>query len=508
MQRALRTAAVVTAVAFGLAAPARANVCAFDPVPAASLLFPFVVFDYNQPADGVTTLLTVTNLSPEPQIVRVTLWSDTGVGLLNFNVVLSGYDVQVVDIRDILYYGTLPETGTAGDLDVGPNQAPGARGPVSHDNAPWVAVTPGRGSASLVDRCPPTSPAYPDYPPMPQSVLDQLRALLSASQSALHDHDDCAGTTAPVEPADWFQLRSTADPTWMYVTADVVWSCARSSQPDFEPGYWRAPAAGGQAQYQNVLMGDVSWVGGLSGGVDHAVQLEADPDLGRVAALDAGGAPISFYYRFSTGAGDGADNREPLPTAWALRYLGWYDSSSYTRIRVFKSPTFAAIPPDLLVTGDPLVPTSLTARDCLAYSYFSWDEDENVNTEPGCGWAGCPPYRGVNLFPLVTQEVSINQLDFVDSDGWALFVWPASNWPGSGQPLPDRYQTWMGVYYDAYGTTFSGATSALVAANANCFPDQVLPALGVDYDYVDEEGYVDPGTQRTEAESVDPPAPR
>ena len=38
-------------LALGAALPVAANVCAFDPVPAATLLFPFVVFDYNDPID-------------------------------------------------------------------------------------------------------------------------------------------------------------------------------------------------------------------------------------------------------------------------------------------------------------------------------------------------------------------------------------------------------------------------------------------------------------------------
>ena len=64
-----------------VAAPALASICAFDAAPAATLLFPFVVFDYNNPLDGDTTLISITNMSPEAQIVHVTLWTDTGFGL-------------------------------------------------------------------------------------------------------------------------------------------------------------------------------------------------------------------------------------------------------------------------------------------------------------------------------------------------------------------------------------------------------------------------------------------
>ena len=65
----------VTLLVLAVAVPAAASICAFDAAPAATLLFPFVVFDYNHPLDGVTTLIAITNTSPQAQVVHVTLWS-------------------------------------------------------------------------------------------------------------------------------------------------------------------------------------------------------------------------------------------------------------------------------------------------------------------------------------------------------------------------------------------------------------------------------------------------
>jgi hypothetical protein len=71
-----------------------------------------------------------------------------------------------------------------------------------------------------------------------------------------------------------------------------------------------------------------------------------------------------------------------------------------------------------------------------------------------------------------------------------LFVWPASNFDGipGADPNPDYYQTWMGVKYQAFGQ-FSAAIDGVLMANYNCFEGQVLPNLGIDYDYVDEFGF-------------------
>jgi hypothetical protein len=94
-----------------------------------------------------------------------------------------------------------------------------------------------------------------------------------------------------------------------------------------------------------------------------------------------------------------------------------------------------------------------------------------------------------NLIPLETQEVPVEQFDTPGAYGWMLFVWPASNYVGTGAGLEDDYyQTWMGVRYNAYGV-WSAARDGAVMANFNCFSDQQLPNLGIDYMYVDGGGY-------------------
>jgi hypothetical protein len=50
------------------------------------------------------------------------------------------------------------------------------------------------------------------------------------------------------------------------------------------------------------------------------------------------------------------------------------------------------------------------------------------------------------------------------------------------------HQTWMGVRH-AGAPNWSGAAPfsaapATVAGNANCYPEQILPDLGIDYQYV------------------------
>jgi hypothetical protein len=467
---------------------AEANICAADAVPAATLLFPHVVFDYSDPLGGVTTLIIITNMSHQAQIVHVTLWSDYGEHVLGFNIVLAGYDMESFNLRDILLFGLLPKTGTAGDLVVTPNRDPRAEGPVQPDAAPWAALTPAGGSESIVDRCPPDAAFYPDYPPIPQNILEFLQEFLQVSQTDDRLHEFCDGSQGSLIPDDWFQARTGEDPTHLYITANVVSRCDRV-RPDLA-SYWEDPEDGGLALDANVLTGEVIWSGRDAYGremaiADRAVHIEADEELAAVTRQDDEGLPVSFYYRWSSLQGSPSDLREPLPTAWALRYMGWKLDGLDTNLRVWKGSTFHWRSSDL--TYDRM-DHRLIARDCMTYTYYSWDEDGQVTWSHSWPPWGPDPWETANLLPLVTQEVSIDQFNMVDTHGWVLFVWPPSNWAGADVPEPDIIQTWMSVRYAA-GSTASAGLDAVVAGNAACFPDQVLPGLGVDYDYVDEEGY-------------------
>ena len=473
--------ALAGVLVLGLSSVVYANICAFDPVPAATLLFPFVAFDYNNPIDGTTTLFAITNVSNEAQIVHVTLWTDDSVAVLDFNIVLSGYDVQTMNIRDILISGILPVTGTAGALVVD--------GPPPSDDGPVEVPTPpglydSDGTDTLYNRCNPNSPSYPgNYASgIDAFTLAILQSYLQTTQVVGKGHTDCAGSYYTLSPSDWFQDRTDAEPTWMYITADVVYTCNKYF-PDVDAAYWD-----NEVLYDNVLIGDMLWVDAAArySEADNAVHIEADQNLAAVVQTDNDGFPYSFYYRYSTDKDNTNDYREPLPTAWAFRYVGAGIPDFDTYIRAWKGSTTTQFIQDLIFHSG-----KYYAADCLAYTYYAWDEDEDVITVDENPWSfpGNPEVRP-NLIPLETQEVSIDQFNTVGPFGWMLFIWPPSNFAqASGD---DIYQTWMGVkyvYYD-YSMFHTGA----VMANWICFPTQELPTLGVNYDYVWPNGYTDANT--------------
>ena len=494
------TLALVGALVLGASSFVYANVCAFDAVPAATLLFPFVTLDYNAPADGVSTTFSITNVSAEAQIVHVTIWSDFSSAVLDFNILLTGYDLIAVNIRDILITGQLPITTWgphSGDEGVFPN------GPVSPDNAIgnglWLdgLMDEPQATNALGDRCSPTGPNGGSYPGLyitkiPASYLGLFQGYLQASQTADKFHsDDCDqsyGDEYALNPPPYWVERDTTFATNMYITADVVTNCNKLF-PD-QLVYWT-----NEARVDNVLIGDVlytSTVDRLSEALN-AVHLEADEDLGNVATTDpTSGMPISFYHRYTARVDDTvSDYREPLPTAWAFRYLGAGLATIGTDIRVWKGSTDYALTYDL-ERGDPqFQPDEFIASNCHAYTYYAWDEDEVVTSVTTVPWSGGGGDTVIpNLIPLETQEVPVDQFDTPGAFGWMLFVWPASNYPANfaGTEFDDYYQTWMSVRYNAYGT-WSAALDGAVMANYNCFSDQILPNIGINYSYVGEFGY-------------------
>lgn len=499
--------ALMVGLALSVSSVAYANICAFDAVPAATLLYPYVVYDYS--GVGETTLFSVINVSAEPQVVHFTLWTDYSTAILDWNVLLTGYDMETFNIRDILADGDLPQTGDT--ITNFPD--PVRQGPVSFNYvSDWLA-TPGvfglvTHPATVVNAnygttCTTANPTAYGPGVIDGSVLDSLEFQLKLIQRADRVHVDCLGGTnvlpddywAGYGNTDWWDNdRGDSDATWMYITADVATRCSLAFPSS--TGYFTALGEAVVDESGNVLTGDVLWVDNANSFAqgDKAVHIEADAQIATVATLDdaVGGNPMTFYKRYTT-LFNGEDNREALPTAWAFRYSGAGDDEFVgavsTEIRTWKGSMFQAAVADLNEAAGGI----WEALDCLAYTYYAWDVDEQVITDPVDD-----PYSHEeeeiyypNLLPLETQEVAVyaNKFNLLSDAGWMLFIWPASNWNGlTADPMPDAYQTWMGVKYQALGR-FSAFVPGTVMANFNCFADQVMPNLGAQYDYVDALGY-------------------
>src|SRR5688572_12477538 len=96
-----------------------AEIGTIDDVPAATLLLPYFEVDLNS-TNGVTTLFSINNASAAAALAHVTVWTDLSVPVLDFDVYLTGFDVQTMNMRDIVN-GILPFTADDGadSLEIG-----------------------------------------------------------------------------------------------------------------------------------------------------------------------------------------------------------------------------------------------------------------------------------------------------------------------------------------------------------------------------------------------------
>jgi hypothetical protein len=252
------------------AGPAVAVIGTIDNVPAATLLLPYFEVDLSH-LKGINTIFSVNNASDQAVLTHFTVWSDQSVPVLNFNVYLTGYDVQVISMRDILS-GRLPITAPA-NQDPGDTISP--KGSISED-----------GEFPSCTLMPYTSP-YLD----PAHVA-HLQAWLTGNASPMHGN--CAGA----------HIRDGI--ARGYVTVDTVNSCNFNVPPDWA-------FYGPFITNQNVLWGDWNFV-------DAHARLAQGDMLVHIEACSDCFVPgdHTFYGRYN--GGTASDQREPLPTTWATRY--------------------------------------------------------------------------------------------------------------------------------------------------------------------------------------------
>jgi len=272
--RKLSAVAVALLLILGVSGVARADVGTIDAVPAATLLLPYFEVDLSNPS-GKTTLMSINNASASAALARVTIWTDLGVPTLSFNVYLTGYDVQTINVRDILN-GTLPTTASAGQ---DPSDTISNQGSYSQDinfascgSLPYVALDP------------------------------PLVADLQAAHTGLAAGTLLAGKCGGLAVGDGLARG--------YVTVDTVVSCATGDPST--AGYFSSTTS-----TQNILWGDYFYVDPANNYAqgDTLVHIEASTTAPETST--AGG--YTFYGRYV--AWDASDHRESLPSSFAARYL-------------------------------------------------------------------------------------------------------------------------------------------------------------------------------------------
>ena len=291
--------------------------CRVSPRPAATLLLPWFGVDLKNP-DGLTTIFSVTNVDTRPHLVSVTVWTDWAIPTLTFNIYLTGYDVQTLNLRSLFKGGTLPATG--------------------------VAISPVGALSAGAESFPGCAPSLGPVEVQPKT--------LARAHSGLSVGSSCLASPRSEEMATG------------YVTVDVVNACSPLNPSS--AGYF-VSGGHGVAANDNVLLGEYAYVNGsraIAQG-DQAVHIAADE-----AAYGSG---YTFYGRYVNG--DGRDNRQPLGARFAASYGqgDWQGLKTvFTVWRDTKSPSTAPVACGSLPSWAPLT----------ADSQVAWDEEEDVTMLP------------------------------------------------------------------------------------------------------------------------------
>jgi hypothetical protein len=376
--------------------------------PAATLLLPYFEVDLKNPA-GANTFFSVNNASATAVLAHVTIWSALHVPIHSFNIYLTGYDAQPLNVRDLIN-GALPATASAGQ---DPSDTISPKGFSSQD----------LNFGSCTGQLPPAA--------IPQLTIDHIRASLTGAKSPLTG-----------------QCASKPDGTQIargYITVDTVNNC--TTRLPNEPGYFGSGGTG-DATNQNVLWGDYVYtnhLGGLESGdgspLVHIIANATDPETSQPGQY-------TFYGRLNNWTA--ADNREPLSTSFVARFVS-AAGFSQTTLTVWRD---AKVNQNAFnCNGKP----NWYPLGQEAVNFFN--EQEQVELPVSYPFAPQPPTGGIVPFPAGTQRVAVGSAELPTSFnfGW---VYLDLNTIVAASPNPPEdpaaAQAWVDVHMKGTGRYSTG----------------------------------------------------
>jgi hypothetical protein len=506
--------------------------CAYDNVPAATLLVPYWTVSMNQvnpalPASPFKdTLVGIVNVSAPGVIAHITVWNKYSRAVLDFNVPLTGKDVAYFRMSDILkgklnvnlnmqtIPGIVPEPCGI-DLsgvtplyipDIGWGQTQFIR--FSNPDANLAAGFSGDAYGSLSQYA---NPAYPAFQAKVWDSLDESGDItFDDAVTNIIDSDNPACTKPASGASDGVFSGNFSG----YLTIDVVNFCTNFFPSD--PQYYTYDAiatagwGGGNTERTNtpnVLFGDVFFIdsaaaaGNISG--DQAVPLEFDSRLvsntgvktfygkyvNSIVAADCGGAlrekngiPCNFYNSFAPAFQFAGDGREPLGDRYGFRYFANPASNLQTWITVWRSDHYAVGGNDLCAWLKATAAVKLTdgfndVPHQLTYSVY--DDDERQFTKQGSGGPsggqpGPPPvlyvYLETQRINLLTGTSVFNPAGYVG--GWADLMFRNASADPTTTLLYN--QAFVGVEHTSPGAFVSvGFAAANLNNQFNCIPTNI-----------------------------------
>jgi hypothetical protein len=484
-----KTIMLALAVAL-LGGAAYANFGARDTVPSATLLVPYIVVDadaHGIPSTiGYTTLTVVTNVSSAKQIIHVSVFNAASEAVIDFDEVLSGYDVWSINWRDLVTgdfenfdtgsatnpVGATTPYGLKGFWNAGSTSdkqdanAPQPWGPTENNKPTFTGLV----APWDIDNTTPATGTSCGFPWGNQSVYAGL--IVSGLQSPLVSWPSQDTNCTPLDGAEipawggWLSSLGT-QPLFFYALIDSVQSCN-----GFFPGdnsFWTGNAGGSYLSNTNVLTGYDFYMNPTQN------YSESLPTVNLEASAAWGNAGNVSFYTANRVAAMGTSYtttdptaREPLPTAWAFNYF--QNGGATTQVAVWKNY-------DDFETGKGY---NYVAA-CRPYIYYAFDESENskASTTPNCPSGTFCLQPEPNVFPFQTQMVKVNLTNFdglMSGNGWMLLVFdPSIPYVTVAYDKPADLMTYVFAKYN-FGT-YSTSVEATVMSNPYIFPAQLMPNL-------------------------------
>ena len=411
--------------------------CDISVMPAATLLLPYfeVSTAPNVAYGSPNTVFSITNVSPVPAIANVVLWTDRGFPVLDFRVYLTGYDAQRISLWGLLMLGELPAT--------------------SSSTARGTRSLPDSSNPNLDPNAATSCSAMPTV--LPNTFTEEVRDALTVGTffgaSGIGNHHPGMAIG--------------------YVTVDVVSSCDVASPLDGD--YYASDLL-----YDNVLTGEylIDEVGGpgYSVNAESMVHIRAIPEGGPAGASVSTNLPYTFYDRLSRAHAVSSDRRQPLPSAFAARWIDAGTGSFETSIILWREP----------FTGAGATNASYANNFMPLGGMVRFDESENPSSYDGCTVSPC-----FEPATVVTSKIEVDDSFFPPNlsgevGGW-LYLDLHNRGSSNYSPPPDGYgssrpsQNWVIVEMRAEGrfATHVNAPSLGNGCSAVTLPGTIGPAPNV-----------------------------
>jgi hypothetical protein len=297
--------------------------CDIGVTPAATLLLPY--FEVETATRATDTFFTVVNTGYLPQIAHVVVWTDWSYPVLDFNIFLTGFDVQPISMYDIIQNGIIapiPNSTTLGGTSSSGTATAG--GVVLSPVGIWSGANNSNPNIPSLTTCGTLAGKIPEF------VRSAVRDMLVTGSAA--GVCTAAGSPATSHP--------TATTAVGYVTIDVAAVCSQN-MPD-SPTYVKS-----EILFDNVLTGDYEILNKAAGsnyaGGNPLVHIRAIPEGGPagVPLVPAQtNLPYTFYQRYEdntfTAAQVNYDRRQPLPATFAARWIQGGPNAFNTSYRIWR----------------------------------------------------------------------------------------------------------------------------------------------------------------------------